>query len=455
MDDKILSHDLYQVDPNSYTLSEDLKTFSEKCAEREIDTIYFKNKRFFARPQVAMRIDSNSREMICKLIAMQITKKDKTFLFSVSPDGSHIYLSISDEKIGQSQQFIEELVADMDSAGEAVIDERIMKNVEALVKFAENGDFIPSNTKNGDHYGYFYEIDSNSKIVTFHNPRLYDDNLRNPKGKIKKTITIPFDRLCEEYEIKALHYGAPKDTSVMTDEEYEKAVEVWSEGNPELKKTLMLARKLNIQTKGCCAGHNFKNNSPQITFLINNEESKEIISKLLALKMQHKGDIIGAIFLNTNQEVAASLFTSKYGYNEEFFKEMNEEIESFIQGKENPNTKVIDTILGWLKNNYDDENQIEFFSEKQLFSKDDTYFPTYPISTLEEMVDESHSIDEFDGKMRELFKSRIISIQELKQTTKNILKKGLSFSSFKNFLGGLLKKIGLISKDEHNDGERQ
>ena len=80
---------------------------------------------------------------------------------------------------------------------------------------------------------------------------------------------------------------------------------------------------------------------------------------------------------------------------------------------------------------------------------------SYPISVLNEMLDESHLLDEIDERMISLFDVRNISGQEMKQTTEKTINEGLSFSSFKRFFIELMQKIGLMSKDEHNGNERQ
>ena len=458
MADEILSSELRQIDPSIYYLPAELEDFRVRCSNKGIDTIFFEKNKIFSRPQVAMRIDANSRELICKLLAMQITKKDRVFLFSVSPDGNHIYLSIADEKIGQSQRFIKELVTDMDRIDEAVIDDNVMKNADALIKFAENKDFIPfKRTKGADvEFGYIYEADSNSQIVTFYNERLYEDNIRSRgEGKIVRSFTIPFDRISEEYLEKALIYGPPKDTSKLTDEEYEIAAKVWSEGNPELMKTLMLARKLNIKTAGCCSGHNFETYGPQINFIIDNQESAKIIGRLLALKIQNKENVDEGIY-TSDDSTRVSIMSKKDGYDEEFFKVMNEQLESIAQGKENPNTRMMDALYMWMNSNlYRNISRCVWFNcEKQTIDNGERNPIIHPISVLKEMIDESHSLEEFDGKMGELFPIRTISSQEMKQTTDNIVSKGLKESSFKSFLTGLLQKLGLKSKDEHDDIEQ-
>lgn len=456
MADEILSSELRQIDPSIYYLPAELEDFRARCSNKGIDTIFFEKSKGFSRPQVAMRIDANSRELICKLLAMQITKKDRVFLFSVSPDGNHIYLSISDEKIGQSQRFIKELVTDMDRIDEAVIDENIKKNADALIKFAENKDFIPfKRTKDADvDCGYIYEVDSNSQIVTFYNERLYEDNIRSRgSGKIVKSITIPFDKLSEEYLEKSLIYGPPKDTSKLTDEDYETAAKIWSEGNPELMKTLMLARKLNIHTAGCCSGHDFATYSPQINFIIDNQESAKIIGRLLALKIQNKENVDGGIY-TSDDSTRVSIMSNKDGYDEEFFKVMNEQLESIAKGKENPNTRMMDALYMWMNSNLfrNIHRCVWFNCKEQTIDNGETSPIIYPISVLGETIDESHSLEEFDGKMGELFPIRTISSQEMKQTTENVVNNGLKESSFKRFLTGVLQKLGLKSKDEHGDG---
>ena len=115
-----------------------------------------------------------------------------------------------------------------------------------------------------------------------------------------------------------------------------------------------------------------------------------------------------------------SILSNQVGYDEEFFKELNEEIESIVQGKENSDTTTMDKIIEWLKIDSNSQKEVVFDSERQSFSNWDRPSPFYPISVLEEMLDESHSLEEFDERMISLFDVRTISGQEMKQTTKTV-----------------------------------
>lgn len=160
-------------------------------------------------------------------------------------------------------------------------------------------------------------------------------------------------------------------------------------------KTLMLARKLNIHTAGCCSGHDFETYGPQINFII-------------------------------------------------------------AQGKENPNTRMMDALYMWMNSNLSQNISrcVWFNCEKQTIDNGERNPIIHPISVLKEMIDESHSLEEFDGKMGELFPIRTISSQDMNKTTDNIVNNGLKESSFKSFLTGVLQKLGLKSKDEHGDKEQ-
>lgn len=57
--------------------------------------------------------------------------------------------------------------------------------------------------------------------------------------------------------------GSSLNASEMSKEEKVQAIEYWCEGNQQLKKILLYFNENNIETVGCCSGHEKDDNHPR------------------------------------------------------------------------------------------------------------------------------------------------------------------------------------------------
>ena len=440
-----------QINPINPTISKKSRMMASECSRFGIRTAYFMAGD--GMPQVGIKIDSKSRELVCKLVAMQMKAKDRRLLISVTPDGENAFLFLSDKNSAQSQEFIDQFITDLGKANGTVIDEATMKEADSFIRFAENKEFIPFDEKDGTCYGFYYEADSNKQMVAMHNTRFNRDNMRS-NGVVEEVSNIPFDRLVEECDRMYAMEGTPKDTLLMTDEEYERAASFWCEKNPELKKTLLLLRNLGIATKGCCAGHNSELDFPLVVMILDNENKLDLINKLTAVTAQNKTARTSYTFdHNLNSYIVAS-YGNEIGYNEEFFTNLNATIQELMQGKENPDTTLTDVVCRYLYAINKPFQGIEFYPNEDYFVICETHdSPKYPMDMLKEMISTSKSQADFTRRFGALYPGKQTVEQGMNNTTNSSAKKGLTIASIKEAYNRIMQELGVISKDGPEDRE--
>lgn len=122
--------------------------------------------------------------------------------------------------------------------------------------------------------------------------------------------------------------GESIDTFKMSKDEKRKAIEYWCEGNQQLKKLLLYFNDKDIQTIGCCSGHEKSDldptgNSAYIAIALD-DKYNDLIDNLFA-KTEEKGiELYGAYEIDKVQQNFCILSSVKKGFNEKFFEQLNE-----------------------------------------------------------------------------------------------------------------------------------
>ena len=131
--------------------------------------------------------------------------------------------------------------------------------------------------------------------------------------------------------------GDSLDASKMSKEEKLKAIEYWCEGNKELKNFLLYLNEKNIETIGCCSGHDIgaehsEAQSAYIAIKLGNKVDNLLLD-LLALSEEENFNMkIGFIRGRCDNEKRFCVLNSNVdGYNESFFKNLNEQCKKLIE----------------------------------------------------------------------------------------------------------------------------
>lgn len=122
--------------------------------------------------------------------------------------------------------------------------------------------------------------------------------------------------------------GTSIDAAKMSNEEKLKAIEYWCEGNQQLKKLLLYFNDKNIDTIGCCSGHeksdlHLTGENAYIAIVLNSKYREQMV-QLLA-KSEEKGVNSNIAFeMDKEDKNFLILCSTTIGFNEDFFRQLNE-----------------------------------------------------------------------------------------------------------------------------------
>ena len=117
--------------------------------------------------------------------------------------------------------------------------------------------------------------------------------------------------------------GKPLDASKMSKEEKIKAIEYWCEGNQQLKQLLLYCNENDIETGGCCSGHEESLHRAYISMKLGKAQDNEIIDLLTKLEISNTN--MNIAFIRGNKDSCfVSLVATTIGNNEEFFENINQ-----------------------------------------------------------------------------------------------------------------------------------
>ena len=124
--------------------------------------------------------------------------------------------------------------------------------------------------------------------------------------------------------------GKPLDASKMSKEEKIKAIEYWCEGNQQLKQLLLYCNENDIETGGCCSGHEEGLQKAYISMKLGKVQDDQIIELLTKLEISNTNMNIAFIRGNKNS-CFVSLVATTSGNNEKFFENINQHCNQNIQ----------------------------------------------------------------------------------------------------------------------------
>lgn len=124
--------------------------------------------------------------------------------------------------------------------------------------------------------------------------------------------------------------GVPLDASKMSNEEKLKAIEYWCEGNQQLKQLLLYCSEKDIETVGCCSGHEEKLGRAYIGLKLGNQQDNEVIDLLAKLEINDIDMAMAFIRGNVDRSFVV-LRAPTIGNNEKFFEEINRCWNQYIQ----------------------------------------------------------------------------------------------------------------------------
>lgn len=102
--------------------------------------------------------------------------------------------------------------------------------------------------------------------------------------------------------------GSSLKAAEMSKEEKRKAIEYWCEGNQQLKKLLLFCNENNIETVGCCSGHEDELGYAYIGLKLGNEQDEDVIDLLAKLEIEKSDMTIG--FLRGNVDSCFVVITA-------------------------------------------------------------------------------------------------------------------------------------------------
>ena len=426
---------IFPIDKNETEISEVEKKTIEIAGAKGIPACWIGTEDKSMPDRLAFEITPDSREKLHKLIAIQSQRKDKKIQISVSEkdDIRRLFVSFEEDIHGQTEESLVDLCEDLENLESISIDEELSKNIDDFLGFT-NEKFGLLGSDYTTNYGYAYELYSASQWVNFYGYQL------------EKFIT-PLDFISEELENAHLYWGRPKISKDFTDEQYDKAAEIWSEGNDELKKILIKFRNLGINTKACCGGHeNDLKGRAYVAVNLDSEESIKFIKKLLAIRLDKKvGDYS---FFNVPHDIApmAAFYTTSKGKDEKFFEQLSRDIDLALMIEEkhpNYSTKAIDYILGYVINP-NEIRAVNLFPQSDVFQLIHGRFEIYKYNVFENLVNSSNSQEKFNEGMSKLFTKKIDK-SELDMTKDRAILGGMSvgklksmYKDFKSYLSHLL-----------------
>jgi len=115
--------------------------------------------------------------------------------------------------------------------------------------------------------------------------------------------------------------GVPLDESKMSNDEKIKAIEYWCEGNQQLKQLLLYCNENNIETVGCCSGHEEKMERAYIGLKLGTEQDNDVIDLLGKLEINNT-DIVIAFLGGEVDWNFVTLTAPTIGSNEKFFEDI-------------------------------------------------------------------------------------------------------------------------------------
>lgn len=117
--------------------------------------------------------------------------------------------------------------------------------------------------------------------------------------------------------------GKPLDASKMSKEEKIKAIEYWCEGNQQLKQLLLYCNENDIETGGCCSGHEEGLQRAYISMKLGKVQDYQIIDLLTRLEISNTNMDIA--FIRGNKDSCfVSLVATTIGNNEKFFENISQ-----------------------------------------------------------------------------------------------------------------------------------
>lgn len=126
-------------------------------------------------PEYAFSLKSWSKDVISKLIALQLQKSIMEIEIVILPgdDEPETYVVIRNFPEGQTQEVLNNLLLDMDNLDNIQLDDDVKLNLDSLLSLALNKDFLPE-----DDAGYKIKLFSNyDKIAIFDNKKLNTPNV--------------------------------------------------------------------------------------------------------------------------------------------------------------------------------------------------------------------------------------------------------------------------------------
>lgn len=159
--------------------------------------------------------------------------------------------------------------------------------------------------------------------------------------------------------------GSSFETSQMTKQEIQQAIEYWCEENQELRKLLLNLYEKDLKTIGCCGGHDEEKNRNHAYIAIQMDKtSNKYIFDLLA-KME-ESDIqsnVGIIKGDLEKDFCV-ITANELGKNEKFFCDINKACEELEKGS---------VILPEIRQKY--ENLETMFYDERI--EQCSYYPQY------------------------------------------------------------------------------
>lgn len=134
--------------------------------------------------------------------------------------------------------------------------------------------------------------------------------------------------------------GDSLESSKMTKEERNRAIEYWCEGNQELKKLLLYFSENDIETIGCCSGHDkddehFKSESAYIAIKLK-KESDDTVIDLLALLEENKLEMTIGFVRSAVEKYSCILYNQEFGKSEKYFETINKMLSVLDRGYKVP-----------------------------------------------------------------------------------------------------------------------
>lgn len=89
--------------------------------------------------------------------------------------------------------------------------------------------------------------------------------------------------------------GTSLDASTMSKQEKIKAIGYWCEGNQQLKQLLLYCDEKDIETIGCCSGHEVDDGYAYIAMKLGSSQDNQIIDLLVNLEISNADINVGFI----------------------------------------------------------------------------------------------------------------------------------------------------------------